>query len=120
MGKIILQPFSPLYDAIIINKTSNSTFDILKTISNTLAKQGIKGSILIDNLLHSGNTKERFIEARFENQSFDMNSFKFANISKKSPLRKIICDWLKENPENLESSILTTTQQKMILHGLVI
>lgn len=120
MDKVIVKPLEGSYTAIVVTKTSDSPFDFLTSISEVLANQNIEGLVLVDELLHSGNGEERFFEARFEKRTFDMTSFRFVNIPKNSRLRAVVCDWLRENPERLEYSDLTSAQRKMITKGLVI
>ena len=118
MNRMIIKSMSGTYAAVIVIKTSDSPFDYLDSISECLKNQKIDGRVLIDELLHSGNGEERFIEAMFSKGSFDASSFKFAHISKKDGLRSVICDWLREDPERLEYTDLSMAQQKMILSGL--
>ena len=120
LDRIIVKPIEGSYVAIVVTKTSDSPFDLLALISEVLAEHNIEGLVLIDELLHSGNGEERFIEAKFENKSFDMNSFRFVNIPKKSKLREVACDWLREDQERLEYSDLTSVQRNMIIKGLVV
>ena len=120
MDKVIIKPIEGSYTIIVVTKTSDSPFDYLNYISEVLANKNVEGLVLIDELLHSGNSEERFIEARFENKSFDMNSFRFVNIPPNSRLRAVVCDWLREDIERLEYSDLTSAQRKLILNGLVI
>ena len=120
MDKVIVKPLEGSYTVIVVTKTSDSPFDFLTSISEVLASQNVNGLVLIDELLHSGNGEERFIEAKFEDGSFDMTSFRFVNIPKNSRYRAVACDWLREDLERLEYSDLTSIQRKMIIKGLVI
>ena len=49
---------------VIVMKTSESPFDYAADIQEQLKNRGFVGTFLIDELLHSGNTDERFIKGR--------------------------------------------------------
>ena len=120
LDRVIINQLEGTYTAIVVIKTSDSPFDLLKSISEVLANQKIEGLVLIDQLLHSGSGSERFIEAKFENGLFNMTSFRFVSIPKNSRLRAVVCNWLREDLERLEYSDLTAAQRKMIRQGIVI
>jgi len=87
-------------------------------IEKAVAKQG-NGHILIDQILHSGNTDERFISLDIVGGTVNQYSFSFHTVSKGNIIRdisrKILCD------NNLiESSILSSTQKKMLRKGISI
>ena len=105
---------------LVIMKTSGSPFDFVDELQEKLKMIGFSGIFIIDELLHSGNNKERFIIGFFDGDSFDNSKFKFENIAKKSSIRSYICDYLKSDLEVLNYSNLTDAQQKLISHGCVI
>ena len=94
---------------LVVMKTSEPPFDYLAEIEALLRERRYIGVVMIDELLHSGNTEERFIHGYFDGVQFDSEKFAFELVPKKSKLR-----------ESLEYSILTTRQQKMIEHGCII
>ena len=59
------------------------------------------GYVTIDELLHSGNTEERFIQGFFNGNSFENGKFKFTVIEKKSKLREYACEFLRKDIELL-------------------
>lgn len=105
---------------LIVMKTSESPFDFMVELQEYLKKLDIKGIVIIDELLHSGNTEERFIEGYFDGNVFDNTKFRFTNIAYKSPIRCYICEYLKSDRELLLYSCLTERQQKLILKGCII
>jgi hypothetical protein len=117
MSKCQLIKSDEKYSAVFFIKTSDSPFDTLKEMECLLNTENIEGIILIDELLHSGNTEERFIQAEFKNKSFDMSSFNFVVLPKKDRNRTWICEWLRSDPDNLEYTDLTREQRNLILHG---
>lgn len=103
---------------LVIMCSANSPFDYIEEIKDDLIKYNAKGEIIIDQILHVGNTNKRFISMKYENGDFEINH-NFANISKGSSLRKISCNYLKEN-KLVEYSILTSIQKRMINKGIAI
>ncbi|NFI96010.1 hypothetical protein FC961_16870 [Clostridium botulinum] len=106
------------YSSIIIQTACEAPTLLLKDICKELDKNDIHGEILIDSLLYSGNCKERFITATFENGDFNKDSFSFVHVDRGSFERKITSDYLREYEEILKSSCLTETQKKLIKKGL--
>ena len=100
---------------LVVMKTSEPPFDYLAEIEASLRERRYIGVVMIDELLHSGNTEERFIQGYFDSEKF---AFEF--VPKKSKLREPVCFYLYQDRESLEYSILTTRQQKMIEHGCII
>lgn len=105
---------------LVIMKTSDSPFDIVNELQEQLKTIDFSGSIIIDELLHSGNNEERFISGFFDGNSFDNSKFRFEYIAKKSVIRSYMCNYLKSDLEALNYSGLTDQQQKLISHGCVI
>lgn len=105
---------------LVVMKTSDSPFEFFSEIQEQLRNRGFSGIVLIDALLHSGNTKERFIKGYFKDGYFEPNLFSFENIDRRDHMRNYICEYLKFDNELLEYSCLTEKQQKLILSGCFI
>lgn len=105
---------------LVVMKTSDSPFDFVNELQEQLKMIRFSGFFVIDELLHSGNTKERFISGFFDGESFDPSKFRFEEVAKKSVIRSYICEYLKSDKEILNDSSLTDKQQKLISHGCVI
>lgn len=105
---------------LVVMKTSEPPFDYLAEIEASLRERHYVGSVMIDELLHSGNTEERFIYGHFDGNHFESGRFAFEFVPKKSKLREPICFYLFQDRESLEYSILTSRQQKLIEHGCII
>ena len=67
---------------LIVMKTSEPPFDYLTEIEASLREKHYIGVVMIDELLHSGNTEERFIQGFFNGNSFENGKFKFTVIRK--------------------------------------
>ena len=105
---------------LVVMKTSEPPFDYLAEIEASLREKHYIGVVMIDELLHSGNTEERFIQGYFDGARFDSGQLAFELVPKKSKLREPVCFYLHQDRESLEYSILTTRQQKLIEHGCII
>ncbi|WP_099329409.1 type II toxin-antitoxin system RnlB family antitoxin [Clostridium paraputrificum] len=108
------------YTNLIIMCNANSPLDYITMIKEDLMKFDINGKVLIDQILHVGNTNKRFISMAYSKNDLEKNEeMEFANISKSSLIRKISCDYLKDNGL-VEFSILTSIQKRMINKGISI
>mgnify|MGYP000855195224 FL=1 len=105
---------------LIVMKTSESPFDFVSEFQEKLMEIQFSGIVVIDELLHSGNTEERFISGFFDGHSFDNSKFRFESIARKSMIRNYICEYLKSDKELMMYSGLTTIQQRLISKGCVI
>ncbi|WP_291560738.1 MULTISPECIES: type II toxin-antitoxin system RnlB family antitoxin [unclassified Clostridium] len=106
------------YKPFIIELCCEPPTLLLNNIENDLRIKKIKGRILIDCLLYTGNSKDRFIEAYFNGTKFEDDSIKIVEVERGNKFRKITSDFLREEVEILDYSILTTVQKKLILKGL--
>ncbi|MDU1071521.1 type II toxin-antitoxin system RnlB family antitoxin [Clostridium sp.] len=108
------------YDSLVIMCNANSPIDYLPLIYNELKKINIEGKIIIDEILHVGNTSKRFITFDFNNKlSLEEIKMDFVNVKKDNKLRKISCEYLRKN-DLIEYSILSSIQKRMINKGIVI
>lgn len=76
--------------------------------------------MLFDTLFHAGNVPGRFVEARVNNQAIDWDTVKVIAVPAGSPLRKQMAAAIREEPELLDASILSSVQKKMLAAGLAI
>lgn len=108
------------YNSLVIICNANSPVDYLPSIYNELKEKNIEGKILIDEILHVGNTNKRFISFEFDNDiSLKDIKMNFVNIKKDNELRKISCEYLRKN-DLLEYSILSSIQKRMMRRGIAI
>lgn len=105
------------YNILVVETSSESPIKLINMISDDLIKNKIEGKIIIDSLLYNGGNKERFISAIFINGKFDIDSFEFVKIERGDPIRKITSEYLRQNKELIEYSILNTIQKRLILSG---
>lgn len=102
------------YSNLVIMCNANSPLDYIQIIKEDLAKIKTNGKVLIDQILHVGNTNKRFISLDYKS-----NEIQFVDIPKKELYRKISCDYLRES-NLVEYSILTSIQKRMIKKGMKI
>lgn len=105
---------------LILIQTCESPFDYLPEIADDLRKLNYSGKIIFDELLHSGNTDERFISCIFDQKEFIAESFRFMPVKKQATIRKYLCEYLQSDKDYLYTSGLTSYQQKLIERNCVI
>ncbi|MDU6723085.1 MAG: type II toxin-antitoxin system RnlB family antitoxin [Streptococcus mitis] len=109
------------YSAIIYSCSYDSPVSYLFDIENKVKELGIEeGYILFDTLLSKGNISTRFFEAKFEDGKFIKSSFKTIEVAKNSKIRKKACEFYRESGINLNNSLLTEVQKRIISKGLVL
>lgn len=107
------------YYALLITLSTDSPINIIRKYEN---ENGFKcsGKILIDNILHSGNNSNRFIELSCENGKINYNSISFVQIDRKNELRIKANNILRKYPYIIKNSILNDSQKNLLLHGISI
>lgn len=114
--KIVPLENEQTYSYLVIMCTSHSPYDYISDISKKLDASKT-GSILIDQILHVGNTAKRFICFQFNGN--ELKNSDFVTIKKDSELRKLTCNFL--NVTGLvDSPTLTSIQSRMIKKGIAI
>ena len=114
--KIVPLEGEQTYAYLIIICTPHSPYDYIGDISKNLdaAKQG---TILVDQILHVGNTEKRFMTFQFNGN--EINNGDFVSVKKDSKIRKLTCDFLND-AGLVDSSVLTSIQSRMIKKGIAI
>ena len=109
------------YSAVVYSCSYDSPISYLLDIEHQLKELGIKtGYILFDTLLSKGNSSTRFFEAKFEDTKFIKSSIKNIEVPKNSEIRKAACKFYRESGINLDNSLLTEVQKRIINKGLVL
>ena len=107
------------YSAIVYSCSYDSPISFLPNIEKQIQRFGIEdGYILFDTLLSKGNISTRFFEARFEKGKFIKKSFKNIEVAKNSEIRKEASEFYRESGINLNNSLLTEAQKRIINKGL--
>lgn len=107
------------YNALVLSDYYDSPISHLTTIEKKLKDKGVtNGIILFDTLLSKGNTSTRFFKAKLENSRFVTSTFETVTIAKKDPVRKHTCAII--SGFNLDNSLLTDTQKRLLKQGHII
>lgn len=106
------------YTYFIISLTYESILDYIEEIENELMIEKKIRLILIDQLLTTGNNKNRFISCEYQNGKIRL--FTAKNVDCKENIRKISSQILKEKYNLIENSILTKYQKQKIKEGRAI
>lgn len=105
------------YECLIILCKADSPYEYLGEIAQNLQNAPENSKILIDEILHVGNTDKRYIE--FTMRDGKLVNGKIVQISKSSNYRALSCGFLRNN-NLLEGSIISSIQYRMIRKGIVI
>lgn len=105
------------YDRFLLCLTTESIIEYLTDIENEALIADSEGILVIDQLLITGNGKNRFIACLYKYGKIDINSTKV--IEPKQSCKKISLDLLKKNFPLLKNSILTDQQLYNIEQGIV-
>lgn len=97
---------------LVIICRSESLYAYLPQIKNDL--RGKEGKIIVDQILHVGNTEKRFLSIDIE-----QNKQTVVPVPKSSNVRKISCEYLRKS-ELVDYSILSSIQKRMIKKGIAI
>lgn len=114
----VFQTEEPGFRIVIAMKTCEAPLRYVSEIEKNLKTFNYQGSVLIDQLLHSGNTSERFISARFDGERFEATSFKFTSVQRRHQVRQYMNSILRNNPESIHVTLLSDAQKRLILAGL--
>lgn len=106
------------FGIVIVMKTCEAPLGYVSEISKCLKSFNYKGSVLIDQLLHSGNTGERFIGAMFDGERFESSSFRFTHVQHRHKVRQYVNSILRSDPESIHLTLLSDAQKQLILSGL--
>lgn len=107
------------YSCLVVCLSYESVFSFIDMLQDELNDTGIhNGDILIDQLLITGNSKNRFLSITIENGNFLYTSAK--NIEVDHYYHQLTSTELQGNQTILNSSILSPKQISMITRGCVV
>lgn len=117
------------FDVIELDSTSDFSY-LLVLKSHTAPSHWLKtekifdlnfsGQIILDRMLHVGNSKDRFIIYSICDGNIQNYNGKVLELDRKDPLRVLSNSVLRNYPELVSNSILNSSQKKLLLHGLSI
>lgn len=97
-----------------------SPFHYLQEIGEELKRNKYMGTVIFDELLHSGNNDERFIICNYAEGDFITDSFQFCFVPKQDAIRGYMSTYLRKDLDNLRISGLGSHQIGLIEKGCVI
>ena len=106
------------YDVLILCLSHESVLTYYEEIQNEALIQNNKGYCLIDQLLVTGNEQNRFILIPYIYGLLDFANGKAVSVNQN--IRKLSVDLLSKNITALQDTILTDSQQKMVLNKVAI
>lgn len=104
------------YNVFILCLTSENLLNYIDSLEHELLKLSCKGTLLIDQLLITGNGKNRYISCSLDNGRIDFSSVK--NVNPGNFYRKLSSNLLQENYKSLKYSIITAEQLRNIKYGI--
>lgn len=103
----------------IICLSYESIYSYIHLLEKELTKRNIMcADILIDQLLITGNNKNRFLSIKFSSGKFILSTA--TNINADTIYRQFTMDYLKSRTNILRNSVLSPKQITMIEHGCVL
>ncbi|MDO4302169.1 MAG: type II toxin-antitoxin system RnlB family antitoxin [Clostridia bacterium] len=109
--------FGKEYDGFLLCLTFDSILSYLTNIEKEPIISNTKGTLLIDQLLITGNGRNRYIVCTFDHGKIDLSSTQ--NIFPDDCYKKLSIELLQENFELLQYSILTDKQKEYIRQGII-
>jgi len=109
-------------DYIVIIRSEKVCYDYWEYINNDINKLTNKNPIhiIVDHTLHNGiKSLDRFILITIDKNKENYPCSIF-NTTKNSPIRKISCNYFRNQPQLLEYSLLTSSQKKMLSKGIIL
>ncbi len=105
------------YDGFLLCLTYESILNYLKSIENEVMISESTGILLVDQLLITGNGRNRFIVCPFDHGTINIDAAE--SVSPKECYRKLSIQLLRQNYACLENSILTDQQRSKIQEEVV-
>lgn len=106
------------YIYFLVCLTYESILNYLNSIENDIKNSCLNGEILIDQLLVTGNGKNRFLKCEYTNGKINLSTAQ--NVNPENEYKFLSTKLLQQNFENIKISILTEKQKKLIIEGNII
>ena len=114
---IVKEAHTNEYEIYIVCLSFESIANYLEDISQEDLIQNSKGKILIDQLLITGNGKNRFLLCEFDNGNIVVDSAE--NIEPDKTYREETIKLLNKNKDIVENSILTDVEKNNIYNNVI-
>jgi hypothetical protein len=104
------------YDYFLLCLTYESILNYISTLENEQLLQSKKGKLLIDQLLITGNGKNRFMACEYNCGEIVLSTAE--NIIPDRSYKDLTIKLLQQNFEQLNNSILSDHQRELIMEGV--
>lgn len=115
----IVKCHSAEYACIVIPTVITNPLEKINELAEKLKNEHISGRILIDFIISSGNSKERYGSIIYDN-GFINDSFKYVNIEDNNPIKKASANFFKMKIEMNELPMLNNSQISLLKRGFLI
>jgi hypothetical protein len=116
MGNYVLYQLSnDKYDHLLLCLTYESILNYLDQLENDKLLRNKSGTLLIDQLLVTGNGRNRFIACEFRDGEIILSTAR--NVVPENKFRDLTIKLLQVNYELLKCSILSDHQRELIMEG---
>lgn len=105
---------------IIVPYSHLSLRELETELAPVLVEMATGQRVIFDTLFHAGNSPGRFVEAQVQYGTIHWDYVRAIAVPAGSPLRKQMAAAIREEPELLDASILSSVQKKMLAAGLAI
>jgi hypothetical protein len=106
------------YDCYLLCLSYDSILNYIDNLEKEVCFDLPKGAIIIDQLLVAGNGKNRFISCYFEHGKLNLTTAQ--NATPEDEYRYLAVEYLRNNIQVLENSILSESLQERILEGVAV
>jgi len=103
------------YDLFLFCLTTESFFDYLRCIENEPLIKNSEGTLLIDQLLVTGEAENRYISCAYNHGHIELSAAQYTVPD--NYYKNLAADILRDNKNIVENSILTSYQKERILTG---
>jgi hypothetical protein len=116
MGNYILYKLNnSQYDYLLLCLTYESILNYLDQLENDQLLRNRSGKLLVDQLLVTGNGRNRFIACDFRNGEIILSTAN--NVASDNKYKVLTMKLLQQNYDLLKCSILSDHQRELILEG---
>ncbi|WP_180228580.1 MULTISPECIES: type II toxin-antitoxin system RnlB family antitoxin [Bacillus] len=111
---------SNVYTDLVIPLFSENPLGSIRDLVNEGTLSNSDGMLLVDNIFRTGINNRRFFALNYSQGEVDFDSLKFLELDRKDTIRVTANQYLKEFPEIVNNSILSSAQKLLLLKGVSI